>query len=68
MEFRENRPLYSIPQLTHSFKSKGCVPASRQVNFHAKTNSGLEAPHVLGQALSDFLDEFPFANAGIIAQ
>jgi transposase len=25
-------------------------------------------PHVLGKALSDFLEEFPFATAGVIAQ
>jgi hypothetical protein len=38
---------------------------SQRAIFYAKSNFGLV---VLGKTLSDFLEEFPFATAEVIAQ
>jgi AraC-like DNA-binding protein len=67
-QFTENWPPYWSLQLTHYLKSKSRANFSRRAIFLPRPNQAPSPPHVLGKALSDFLEEFPFVSAGIIAQ
>jgi hypothetical protein len=54
---------YSLTQIK---EWRACFKAG-DLSCEDKVRYGL-FPHVLGKALSDFLEEFPFATTGVIAQ
>jgi hypothetical protein len=70
--FTENWPPCSLLQLTHSVKSSQVKEwrarfATGDLSCQDQFRTG-RPPHVLGKALCDSLEEFPFASAAIIAE